>query len=383
MKKILFFTATDFNSKYGGALSSLAHYRAFCKYYGSRMVLALPTEFCHGSFADSISVPARSKTSILFNILRGRFHRFKSFFVEYLKKHTDEYEMVIMNGGFYAGDMVDLFHSYGIKVLVIHHNYEPEYHMDNCSPPTLKGFTSFFVARNERRAYLKADLNVFVTKSDIKLFEEHYGKCNRPPFLLGVLEPVTWEKFPGELCQANKQSQKNIVVTGSLNSVQTVKGVIDFKEKYFSIIRNKYPNWKIILAGRNPANEILQFEKENEGVVRIIPNPENINKVIEMGFIFLCPTNVGGGLKIRLMDGFRNGRPVLVHQVSARGYELFEGQPFYKVYKDEQSFEDGLTQLINFVEHNENFGSQVCSIYRSQFSFEAGCERVKQLAQLI
>lgn len=383
MKRILFVSVANLLERGGGSLAMLAYYNALCHEYGHQNVdLALPEEFCYGPYVSAISVPYRSKRLTYQKIFQGRFHRYYDFFREYLKMHHTRYSMAIINGGFYAGDMVKMFQSYGIRVIVIHHNYEPEYHMGNRTLPTIFGLTSFFVKRNERNAYIYADLNAYLTKSDIELHQRHYGDSRRI-YYLGVFEPEKVECFPGELKIGASQSNKKIVITGSMNSVQTIRGIKDFQKHYFHIFRELLPDWGIIIAGRNPDRKIQKFASDYPDVIKLIPNPENINDVISQGSIFLCPTNVGGGLKLRIMDGLRHGLPVLTHYVSARGYDTFLNFPFFKAYKDKNSFASGMEKLIKYINEESNYNTKISKEYQSFFCFEAGCARIKRMIQVL
>lgn len=383
MKQILFISTANLHVRNGGALATLAYYNAFRHLYGNKVDLVLPAEYCHGSYADAIPVPRRDRLVTYLRFFKGRFHRYRDFLCDYLQRNCGRYDLVVINGGFYAGDMMDMFHALEIKVIVIHHNYEPEYHLDNRTLPTFWGLTSYFVAKNERNAYTKADLNVFLTQSDIILHRQHYGNGKKQPFLLGVFEPTHQDVFPGEKTHLEKSDIHTIVITGSMNSVQTIRGVMDFKTNYFPIVRRILPNWKIIIAGRNPHQSILKFAEDNADSVQVIPNPEDMDAVIARGPIFLCPTHVGGGLKLRIMDGLRGGLAVLTHEVSARGYDMFFNQPFFQVYADKKSFERGLSALSNIVCNDERYSEKICGLYRSVFSFEAGCMRVKEMVETL
>lgn len=374
----------NLHERSGGALAALAYYNAFVRLYGERVDLALPAEFCYGRFAGAIPVPPRGRCSALFNSLRGSFSRYRDFFAGFTKQsRASQYGVAVINGGFYADDMPEMFRSRGIKVIVIHHNYDPEYHMGNRNLTTLGGLTPFFVARCERRAYLSADLNAFLTPDDIRLHEAHYGKGRRKPFLLGVFEPEACGRLPGESRKAGGDGRKSVVITGGMNTVQTVRGVMDFKRRYFPVLRGGFPDWKIIIAGRNPAGCIMRFQAANPETVSVVPNPPDIDEVVARGSVFLCPTNVGGGLKLRLMDGLRNGLPVLTHKVSARGYGLFEGQPFFKTYSDEAQFREGMGQLEEFIGGRADAAPEICGMYRSFFGFDAGCGRVREMMSLL
>lgn len=381
MKRILFIATTNLHERNGGALATLAYYNAVKSQSGRLVDLALPSEYCHGLYATAISVRKRNRFRSIFKILlKGRFHRYKDFFSKYLQEYHNRYSMVIINGGFYAGDMVEMFHAYNIKVLVIHHNYEPEYHLDNKTLPTLGGLTSYFVKRNERRAYLYSDLNAFLTTNDISAFRRHYGECSSPCFLLSVFEPNTSSRTSTEITSG---LQKRVIITGSMNAVQTKKGIMDFSRNYYNLFCNICSGWELVLAGREPQKQIVHFALKNHKNVKLISNPEDIDSIICSGSIFLCPTNVGGGLKLRVMDGLKNGLPVLVHKISARGYDMFFENPFFQVYEDQRSFEEGMVKIKHYVENHKDFAQNILTIYNSYFSYEAGCLRVRQMLDLI
>jgi len=235
--------------------------------------------------------------------------------------------------------------------------------------------------RIERNAFLKSDLNCYITAEDKRLFHKYYGDCRGREYILGVFEPSSVSLLPmrGE----GDSVVRHIIVSGSMNSTQTITGIMDFKERYYSILEENYKDWNVIFAGRNPGEEIVGFCDEHSDRLSLIPNPPVMDEVIDRGSIFLCPTNVGGGLKLRLMDALRRGMPVLTHEVSARGYDVFFGYPFFQVYHDEDSFKKGLETLVVFMRDNENWQSDILRIYVSHFGFDSGCDRVFEAISLL
>lgn len=384
MNNILFISTVDIHKKDGGGLATLAYYNAFRLLYGDCVKLAIPSEACHDQFSMAIPIFPRNRFCAYKGILKGCFHRYRDFLVEHLKSYHNCYSIVIINGGFYAGDMIGLCHSYGIRVIVIHHNYEPEYHMDNRTLATIGGITPYFVARNERNAYLKADLNVFLTSSDMALHKKHYGNSRSKFFLLGVFEPQPYHSLLGlgDNRSIKTNSFYRIMISGSMNTVQTIRGIMDFQRHYYPLIHSIFSEYEVVITGRDPNSRILNFEQVNRDHVKVIPNPLNINEIIASGSIFLCPTNVGGGLKLRLMDGFRNGLPVLTHKVSARGYENFMGEPFFRIYEDKDSFQNGLLDLARYVSRVKEYKQDICAKYKEVFSFEAGCSRIAEMMKI-
>ncbi len=215
--------------------------------------------------------------------------------------------------------------------------------------------------------------------ADQDLFSRNYGLVDIPSSIIGCYETEAINMPHVKLTDSKSHI---IAITGSMNTLQTLNGLRDFRDKYYAIFKELCPNWKIIIAGRNPVSEIMTFQKENSHNVDIIANPESMDDIINNSSIFFCPTNVGGGIKLRLMDGLKHGRPVLVHQVSARGYESLFNEPFFRVYHDEETFRSGLLDVLNYVK-NQNNPSDILQKYLDYFSFEAGTKRYAKVFETL
>lgn len=381
MKKILFISTTYLLGNDGGALGQRGYLASIKKLSDNNIDVIMPEEGCHGVYSNAIGAPRRS---FLKSLLSGSIHRYKSFVSQHLSKNKGVYDICFINGGIYAGDMMDLIHSYGIKIVVTHLNYEPEYQMDNKTMWTFYGRTSFFVRRNERKAYLKSDVNCFMSESDRVLFENNYGKIDTPSVIIGCYEHTSMiAEIESEKTNTDVDIKTPIMaITGSMNTIQTINGIQDFRNNYYNIFKMICPEWRIVIAGRNPSNEIYDFQKENSDTIEVIPNPENMCDIIRIAAVFYCPTNSGGGIKLRLMDGLKMGKPVLVHSVSARGYDSLFEEPFFKKYNDKQSFERGLKDLRDYIE-TQNDSEMIRQKYLNYFSLEAGTKRYAQVFDLL
>lgn len=372
MKKILFLAHVDITGKNGAGLATLAFFNAIKNIYGDQADLMMPSECKYDKSKNIIKVPPRKRIQAF---LSASPHRYKNFLNRYLKENGSKYDICVLNGSIYAGNMMDMIHRYGLKIVVIHHNFDREYYLGNKALITLRGRTGKIVEYFERKAYTKADVNCFLTQQDQSLFIKYYGNTSNPSFVIQVFEPESTciEKPCDEI-------QNKVVVCGSMNTTQTICGINDLRENYYDVIHNLCPEWELVLAGRNPRKEVYDFQKLNPDFIKVIPNPIDMNEVTKDASIFLCPTNVGGGLKLRVMDGLRQGLPVLVHSVSARGYDTFFQKPFFKVYNNKESFYNGLSSLLDYCKKGYD-RSQIQQEYFETFGFEAGCARMKKVIE--
>lgn len=318
---------------------------------------------------ETVLIPQRNKINALLSSLRkGYVHCGGKHIVRLAK--TGEYSLFFLNSGFFSGAVVDAISQNNGKSIVLHHNYEPNYTMDSKSFWTLGGRTSSFVKHLERKAYLGATVNLFLTEYDKQLFESNYGARNNN-FVMGMFEYEDTEPV-----MISNIKEKTIAISCSLAAPQNIYCLRGFKP-YISILNSRFPEWKVILMGRNPPKEILEFEHEFTNV-SVIPNPEEIQKECASCCIYLCPMDRGGGLKLRVMDGLRNGMPIITHVVSSRGYDVFFEKDYFNIYNDMESFVNAVDAVVkrgSFAGYRDTIKRD----YLNYFSFSAGVERLNQL----
>lgn len=381
MKRKLFIATSNIFIRRGGGLASLSYYNALSIIYNNYIDIAMPEEFVPFNTKNDvkiISVPERSNFVVAKEFIKGNVNRYRNCILTYLKEHLGDYDLVFINGGFYSGNLVKDIKKMGINVITIHHNFECQYHMDNKTIYTFFGKFPFLIKKYEKLSFKYSSLNLFLTKQDIDLLVKYYGDINPKRYYIGCFENSD-NKLP--VISNRDKIDYDFSISGSLNSFQTKSGILDFYNNYLDIAKQEIPDLKILITGREPSNEILQIQKNKPNTITIIKNPDDIFSLVENSLIYLCPTNIGGGIKLRIMDGLKMGLPILTHEVSSRGYDDFFNKPYFKKYNDKQSFKDSLNELLNFIHSTDNFKEMIRNDYSDYFSFQVGVNRIRTILE--
>lgn len=381
MERILFIATSNINIKTGGGIANLALLNSLSKDYADRIdVITYEESFNNLPKPDNCYlVPPISIITKLKNFCKGRIHRFTPWLKNFIKNNGYKYTHCFINSGL-LGEYIDVLHDHGIRVAVIHHNFECEFQKDNKRPSTFWGLSDYFVKRSERHSYIKGDYNLFLSFDDIDIFHSHYHKTYYSnEFPIGIFEPKHYTIVP-KLTNAQLSNNK-LAICGSLNSVQTVCGLSDFKHNYLPILEELYScDYSLKIAGRNPPKDVIKWFAGNNNI-SIIPNPESMSDVLLDSSIFICPTNVGGGIKLRILDGLKHGMPILTHQISARGYNELHNYPWFQIYYDKETFKKGLMKIINEISSNPNLRRDILNCYKQHFSFESGDGRFRKVSR--
>lgn len=377
MKKILFINHSDPFAKGGGSYASHAYTKAFADWgQGNIDVCIMAESKCpidkSIKVCDYVKVPKRSFIERVFSLFTGDIQRYSAFIKKHLKENPKTYGMAVLNGSYEGGALVDICHQYGMKVVTIHHNYDPEFAYDNINIPIYKNVYRHHVYNLQKKAYKKSDINLFLTNEDIIRCSLEFGETKAQNDLLGVFE---FSKIPELKERIHKNHTLTFIITGSLCTVQGIDGLSYFFNELYSYLPL---DCRIIISGRSPTKEVVDMCASRNNV-DLIPNPEVMSEVISSGDVYICPTRVGGGLKLRIMDGLKLGLPVITHKCSARGYDAFNDSPCFQSFSTPEEFGNSVKEIIALYNKGLISPQKVYNKYVNTFSYSAGLNRLKEI----
>ena len=299
---------------------------------------AKQTDFANCRF---IPVVPRTRFGKYMSPLSGVLHRHNGVAKRMIAE--DDYDYCIFDHNSIAGSLVDDCRKAGIKTIVLNHNCEQEYFRDNNSK--IKNLLLLpVVRRNERHSYKECDYNIFLTEEDEATFKKLYGS-SETKCIVGGCFLRKGEKINVEDDRPFDKENPKIVISGTMGNVQNLDGINYFLDELYKYVPE---NINVVLTGRNPTEELKEKVAQYNNV-RIIENPENILDIVGQCDIFVCPTRLGGGMKLRIIDGLRCGLPVIAHKVSARGYTYFMKNGIVGQFDSPEEFKDCLEKTLTAI----------------------------------
>lgn len=355
----------------GGAIASEGVRQVIdCSY--KEVVDVFHDEECEERSLGSISIRLRRrrKYEMVWRLLvRGWLGGLEFDFAEPRGRPKEPLDLVVDGVGF-----ADILMSVGerfLRTVVIHHNFEPDYYEDVMSGSPLGAWYVRAGRKCTRVSLGRASLNLFLTHHDMaKALETGWG---RPEccVVLGFHERTA--PLPHFGC--SRSHKLCAIVTGNLSARKGYHGLVEFlhaaRERHGLSDRVRF-----LIAGRDPTDEVLKFQ--SAGFVDVIGNPKRMDGVINQGDVYLNPNYTGSGIKVRNLDGLRNGIPVLCREENAPGFENLSAD----VFRTFRSVQEGLEILESIdlsVLRSERFRKGVWTAYASRFGLESGVRRFREI----
>ena len=307
--KILFIIPA-FNIKNGGSICSKVFLDIFHEFF-SDIMLMLPQSSTYAwdiSEYNLLEVPETPLFMKYSKIISGVPHRFYPY-IKHIWNKINRPDLVVFSSSWLAAGCGEFLKDQGIPFITIHHNYEYDFHKDNHSKQSLYGLNASLFRKIENFAYTNSMGNVFLTRSDADKIKGNSQDV--PQDVPNVCIPGIIEKC-NSLPQIRDKSPeiKNIVISGALCDKQTEDGITHYIKNLHKFVTDALPGATVIIAGRNPSKRLIKIANRYNNI-NLLPNPISLDTILSEADIFLNPTRLGSGIKLRMVDALKYGCPVL------------------------------------------------------------------------
>lgn len=117
---------------------------------------------------------------------------------------------------------------------------------------------------------------------------------------------------------------RHILFVGNLSYLPNVLGLLDFVRHSLSRIRAELGRPVALrIAGGSPAKEVVGLAGQDG--VEVVANPPDLARHYHWADLAIVPVNAGGGTRIKLIEAFAHGVPVVSTPIGAEGIPVVAG----------------------------------------------------------
>ena len=206
-------------------------------------------------------------------------------------------------------------------------------------------------ARYEKRMLKEADAVVAISSTDKDAFDRmtsergESGERGTPAFSTVVPQVVTYKKTEWRGAEGNHPS---LVYIGNLGWHPNVEGLDWFAEKVWPLVRAKNPNITLRIGGSGLSLDAEGKPKipaawKREGI-ECVGFVDDLNAFYKGAAAFIAPILGGSGVRIKVLEAFRAGMPLITTTEGALGLPV-ENETHAMVAKDPESFADAVVKV--------------------------------------
>ena len=136
---------------------------------------------------------------------------------------------------------------------------------------------------------------------------------------------------------------KNILTLGTLHCPPNADGVRWFARKIFPMIRNQVPGSTLTIVGKNPPADIQRLARE--AAIAVEGYVPDLAPYLEAAAVMVVPVRAGGGMRVRILEGFARGLPMVTTTLGLEGIEAEPGHEIL-VADTPAEFADAASRLL-------------------------------------
>jgi glycosyltransferase involved in cell wall biosynthesis len=142
--------------------------------------------------------------------------------------------------------------------------------------------------------------------------------------------------------ELNRES-KTIVFLGTMYWPPNTDAVLWFFRRIFPLIRRSIPEARLSILGSKPSRAVRKLASDtNVNVLGYVDNPEAL---LTDCAAFIVPLRIGGGMRVKILNAFSWGLPVVSTTLGVEGIEALDNRHLL-IRDDPGDFAQAVTQLI-------------------------------------
>lgn len=139
---------------------------------------------------------------------------------------------------------------------------------------------------------------------------------------------------------------KNIVTLGTLHYPPNADGIRWFLANVFPKVRERVPEASLTIIGKNPPADLKSMADNFGASVQVTGYVPDLDPFMEQAAALVVPVRAGGGMRVRILEGFARGMPMVTTTVGLEGIEARAGRDIL-VADAPNEFAEALTRLLN------------------------------------
>lgn len=221
------------------------------------------------------------------------------------------------------------------------------------------------LGRAERRAALDAALVQAVSEGDA----DHFRRLGGAPVSV-VPNGVDCAAYEG-LPAGRPGGRPIILCLGTLSWPPNARAAAYLAREVLPRLRRPFPGLCLRIVGRGPTREVRALGRV-EGVELVADAPDVLPHLRDASMLAV-PLEVGGGTRLKILEAFAAGLPVVSTPVGCEGLLAVPGE--HLVVRELDGIESGIAELLSDSELGRSLAERARAFAREHYDWRAIAER--------
>ena len=175
-----------------------------------------------------------------------------------------------------------------------------------------------------------------------------------------------------------KSSSRAIVTLGTLHYPPNADGIRWFVEDVYPLIREAVPDTSMTIIGKNPPADFVRLAARPELNIQVPGFVPVLEPYLDRAALMVVPVRAGGGMRVRILEAFARGMPVVTTTVGLEGIQAVPGQDV-EVHDTAAAFAEAVIALLNDPERQQRLAERGRRLAQERYDRQVVLRRVDEL----
>lgn len=214
----------------------------------------------------------------------------------------------------------------------------------------------------EKRVIPRFNLVFAISENDKRILERYVDKPVKVKYL-----PTPFETKP-----VFQFGSKIILFVGLMSWWPNEQAVIWFSEKIFPLILRSVPKAEFWVIGANASKRVESLAAEK---IKILGYVRNLEEYYQKSGVFIAPIRVGGGIRIKILDAFRHGIPVVSTTLGVSGIDADDGKELFIADQPEE-FAESVVSILKSKRKSKKLSQAGLNLISGEYNSEKAVQKL-------
>lgn len=178
-----------------------------------------------------------------------------------------------------------------------------------------------------------------------------------------------------------KEGSNQILTIGSLNYPPNADGIRWFLRDIFPEIKRQKPEAALTIIGKNPPKDFFTLASPFGDTIQITGYVEDLTPYLENSALMVVPVLAGGGMRVRILEAFSRGIPVVTTSIGLEGIDAENGRDVI-VEDDPIEFANAVVALLENPAEQRRLASNARDLVTTLYDWKAVLQELDKVYQI-
>jgi glycosyltransferase involved in cell wall biosynthesis len=218
--------------------------------------------------------------------------------------------------------------------------------------------------------------------ADADLLQNLYGKSAKIRVIPNGIDISYYDHVRADSCQSPdnvKSTPRTIIFTATFGYLPNQIAAQLLIEQVFPQLQKQYPGCQLILAGKSPTLEMLEASQKNPDII-VTGFVLDIRPYLALASIVVVPLLQGSGTRLKILEAFAAGRPVVSTTKGVEGLSVQDGRHLL-IRDGVAALVEGISELFSNATLRKTLTANAYELAKAEYSWEVITQKVEQNIQ--